>query len=281
MPDYRKYYDLLGIDPGSSVGDTKDAYRKLVLKYHPDSLGPNATPQEKKAAEEYFKRIQEAYEAVSEEVNRDGTGDRQRRKQQEQEKQKVTQEEDHQRSQREEDARIKREKESRIEHEVKSSGGKWFFGLIIILAVLALGWYAVNSNRIEGGANKMVLSGEKSGDIIESEDGVWLGNKGASITMVVTVRTTGNYNIKIVTANNSVYFTGEAVDVVINNGSPIRVPLIYHFWDKEYTPGNTNIELQAGKNTITLSNESGEHESQDECNQNHNECTYIGKVVIN
>jgi formylglycine-generating enzyme required for sulfatase activity len=52
--------------------------------------------------------------------------------------------------QREEAARMQREKEdkpARIEHGEKSSGGKWFFGVIIILAVLALGWYGTQGSN--------------------------------------------------------------------------------------------------------------------------------------
>jgi hypothetical protein len=48
--------------------------------------------------------------------------------------------------QNEENSRIQREKEServRIKSEEKSSGGKWFFGMIIILAVLALGYWTL------------------------------------------------------------------------------------------------------------------------------------------
>ena len=67
----------------------------------------------------------------------------------EKEKQKKIQEEERQRSQGEEIARIQREKEyepPRIEHQTKSSGGKWFFGVIIILVVLALGWYGTQDS---------------------------------------------------------------------------------------------------------------------------------------
>ncbi len=33
---YRKYYEILGLDNGSSLKKVRKAYRKLVLKYHPD-----------------------------------------------------------------------------------------------------------------------------------------------------------------------------------------------------------------------------------------------------
>jgi formylglycine-generating enzyme required for sulfatase activity len=65
------------------------------------------------------------------------------RKEKKLQEQKV--EEERQRRRNEEALRIQSEKEEdrlRLEKEAKSSGGgKWFFGVIIILTVLALGWY--------------------------------------------------------------------------------------------------------------------------------------------
>jgi formylglycine-generating enzyme required for sulfatase activity len=59
-------------------------------------------------------------------------------------------EEERQRRRNEEIARIQSEKEEerlRLENEKKSSGGgKWVFGLIIIFAVLALGWYGTQGS---------------------------------------------------------------------------------------------------------------------------------------
>ena len=55
----RDYYEVLGLTKGSSPDEIKKAYRKLAVKYHPDKN------QGKKDAEEKFKEIGEAYEALS------------------------------------------------------------------------------------------------------------------------------------------------------------------------------------------------------------------------
>lgn len=48
------YYNLLGVSKSSSDKDIKKAYKKLVVKHHPDKGGD---------ADE-FKKIQEAYEVT-------------------------------------------------------------------------------------------------------------------------------------------------------------------------------------------------------------------------
>ncbi len=64
----RDYYEVLGVDRGADMDEIKKAYRKLALKFHPDR-----NPHDK-TAEEKFKELSEAYEALSNPVTR-GTYD--------------------------------------------------------------------------------------------------------------------------------------------------------------------------------------------------------------
>lgn len=60
-----KESEIFGIDNYVSRQDVLTKYRELSLQYHPDRL-PNATEEEKKAAEEKFKEITAAYNALKE-----------------------------------------------------------------------------------------------------------------------------------------------------------------------------------------------------------------------
>lgn len=56
-------YAILGLERQSSRQQVKDAYRKLVLKFHPDKqIGK--TEKEKQYARERFSQIQKAYQAI-------------------------------------------------------------------------------------------------------------------------------------------------------------------------------------------------------------------------
>ncbi|KAK6241732.1 DnaJ domain - like 10 [Theobroma cacao] len=54
------YYKILQVDRNAKDEDLKKAYRKLVMKWHPDK-----NPKNKKEAEAKFKQIAEAYEVLS------------------------------------------------------------------------------------------------------------------------------------------------------------------------------------------------------------------------
>src|SRR4030066_1883965 len=54
------YYQVLGVDKKASADEIKKAYRKLAIKGHPDK-----NPTNKKASEEKFKKISEAYAVLS------------------------------------------------------------------------------------------------------------------------------------------------------------------------------------------------------------------------
>jgi len=57
--EYQDYYQVLGVDRKANEDEIKRAYRKLALKYHPDR-----NPGDK-SAEETFKKINEAYQVLS------------------------------------------------------------------------------------------------------------------------------------------------------------------------------------------------------------------------
>ena len=54
-----EYYETLGVDRKAAADDIRKAYRKLARRYHPD-LNPGD-----KSAEERFKKVQEAYDVLS------------------------------------------------------------------------------------------------------------------------------------------------------------------------------------------------------------------------
>lgn len=60
----RDYYEVLGVDRDSSDRDISKAYRKLAVKYHPDS-----NPGDDEASQ-YFKEAAEAYEVLSDSTKR-------------------------------------------------------------------------------------------------------------------------------------------------------------------------------------------------------------------
>ena len=61
---FRDYYETLGVAKTASEDEIRSAFRKLARKYHPD------VAKDKKAAEEKFKEINEAYEVLSDSEKR-------------------------------------------------------------------------------------------------------------------------------------------------------------------------------------------------------------------
>ncbi len=56
----RDPYHVLGVDPGATDADVRAAYRRLVLKHHPDHNGGSAESARR------FEEVQEAYASVRE-----------------------------------------------------------------------------------------------------------------------------------------------------------------------------------------------------------------------
>lgn len=64
--DISDAYKVLETDPSASDDEVKKAYRKMAAKYHPDKV--NTLGEEfRKAAEEKFKGVQKAYDAIKKE----------------------------------------------------------------------------------------------------------------------------------------------------------------------------------------------------------------------
>ena len=64
--DKESAYAVLEISRNATDDEVKSAYRRMAMKYHPDkvaTLGPDV----QKAAEEKFRKIQEAYETIKKE----------------------------------------------------------------------------------------------------------------------------------------------------------------------------------------------------------------------
>ena len=67
--DSKGYYKTLGVPENASQDDIKKAFRKLSMKWHPDRW-VNGTEEEKRKAEEEFKKINEAHTVLGDEEKR-------------------------------------------------------------------------------------------------------------------------------------------------------------------------------------------------------------------
>ena len=64
--DSESAYSVLGISPDATDDEVKSAYRRMAMKNHPDKVA-TLGPEVQKAAEEKFKQVQQAYEAIKKE----------------------------------------------------------------------------------------------------------------------------------------------------------------------------------------------------------------------
>ncbi|TCZ88431.1 DnaJ C-terminal domain-containing protein [Lysobacter sp. N42] len=60
---FKDYYEILGVEPTAGDAEIKTAYRRLARKYHPDV-------SKEQGAEERFKAVNEAYEALRDPAKR-------------------------------------------------------------------------------------------------------------------------------------------------------------------------------------------------------------------
>ena len=64
-------YELLGISSSATERQIKSAYRKLSLKFHPDKLPKDLTPDDRRKMEESYVQISKAYEALTDPITRE------------------------------------------------------------------------------------------------------------------------------------------------------------------------------------------------------------------
>lgn len=62
-PNNNSNYRILGITPSATDDEVRKAYRRMAVQYHPDKVATLGTDVQK-AAEEKFKAISQAYEAI-------------------------------------------------------------------------------------------------------------------------------------------------------------------------------------------------------------------------
>ena len=65
-PSNDSHYRILEIEPNATDDEVKKAYRKMAIKYHPDKVATLGEDVQK-AAEEKFKAVNQAYEAICKE----------------------------------------------------------------------------------------------------------------------------------------------------------------------------------------------------------------------
>ena len=68
IPETKSSYKILEIEPDIPNDEVKKAYRKLAMKYHPDKVS-HLGEERRRAADDKFKRVNEAYERIKKERN--------------------------------------------------------------------------------------------------------------------------------------------------------------------------------------------------------------------
>ena len=68
VPETDCFYKILEIDRAATDDEVKKAFRKMAMKYHPDKVS-HLGEDYKKAADEKFKKVNEAYEKIKKERN--------------------------------------------------------------------------------------------------------------------------------------------------------------------------------------------------------------------
>jgi DnaJ like chaperone protein len=68
VPETDSSYKILEIERSASNEEVKKAYRRMAMKYHPDKVS-HLGEDYKKAADEKFKKVNEAYEKIKKEKN--------------------------------------------------------------------------------------------------------------------------------------------------------------------------------------------------------------------
>ena len=64
------FYTILGAKPSMKQKEIKKEYYKMAKKYHPDFIGPDVSDKQKEEASEMFKKVQKAYECLSNPIAR-------------------------------------------------------------------------------------------------------------------------------------------------------------------------------------------------------------------
>jgi DnaJ like chaperone protein len=68
VPETDSAYKILEIEPTATNDEVKKAYRRMAMKYHPDKVS-HLGEEFKKAADEKFKKVNEAYKKIKKERN--------------------------------------------------------------------------------------------------------------------------------------------------------------------------------------------------------------------